>query len=93
MGASVGCDLRGFAHAADGSWYEGGWEADKREGPGTEHLASGWAEGPEGCALNGEVTRGVPAGASVEGVFFVLPAASMEDAVAAAAWSGFTELP
>ncbi|MBQ36921.1 MAG: hypothetical protein CME04_11070 [Gemmatimonadaceae bacterium] len=56
-------------------------------------VASGWAEGPEGCALNGEVTRGVPAGASVEGVFFVLPAASMEDAVAAAAWSGFTELP
>jgi ribosomal protein S18 acetylase RimI-like enzyme len=60
-------------------------------GAGTR--AGGWAEGPEGCVLQGHLYLPLPAGKSVEGLFFVAPATDLEEAQSRAIWSEFTELP
>jgi len=55
--------------------------------------AAGASGGPEGCILFGEVYREVAAGTSEEGLFFVAPAVSREEAVARAPWTAFEALP
>ena len=55
--------------------------------------SGGWSGGPEGCILFGEVCREVPAGDSAEGLFFVAPAASLEEAKSGEPWAAFEGLP
>ena len=60
---------------------------------GRDCFTGGWAGGPEGCILSGELEREVAAGTTEEGLFFVAPATSREEAVARAPWAAFEALP
>jgi len=55
--------------------------------------AGGWAEGPEGCVLYGSLEGPLPAGETIEALFFLVPASSLEEAEERAVWSEFAELP
>ena len=58
-----------------------------------ECRSGGWSGGPEGCILFGEACRELAAGTSEEGLFFVAPTASREEALARAPWAAFEALP
>ena len=58
-----------------------------------ECRTGGWSGGPEGCVLYGAACREVAAGASEEGLFFVAPTASREEAIAREPWAAFEKLP
>ena len=60
---------------------------------GERTQAGGWSEGPEGCVLFGELNRPLPAGETIEGLFFVVPASDLKEAQERAVWSEFGELP
>jgi len=60
---------------------------------GAECRTGGYSGGPEGCVLYGAACREVAAGASEEGLFFVAPTASREEAIAREPWAAFEELP
>jgi hypothetical protein len=53
----------------------------------------GWSEGPEGCVLSAAVTAEVPAGATVDGLFFAAPSRNLEEARSREPWSRLTQLP
>ena len=53
----------------------------------------GWSEGPEGSVLYGDLSRPLPAGEAVQGLYFIAPALGVEEAQSRAAWSGFSALP
>lgn len=53
----------------------------------------GSSGGPEGCILSGAVWREVAAGTREEGLFFLAPAVSRDEAAARAPWAAFAQLP
>jgi GNAT superfamily N-acetyltransferase len=55
--------------------------------------AGGWSGGPEGCTLMGERQAPLPAGQTMEGLFFLLPRLSADQADQLEVWSRFTALP
>jgi len=88
----------GPQHFGDFTWSWGGLVGNDGRAlfvgaAGRECRTGGFSGGPEGCVLFGEACREVPAGESVEGLFFVAPAASREEAVAREPWTAFEELP
>ena len=61
----------------------------KGEGVG----ASGTSQGDEGCMLEGNLERRMSPRGRIEGLFFLLPAAGLEEGKAGAVWSEFEALP
>ena len=61
------------------------------KGEGVE--ASGSSVGSDGCILEGNLERQMSPGERIEGLFFLLPAAGMEEGKAGAVWSEFEKLP
>ena len=61
--------------------------------PGAGADSGGTSEGPDGCILFGDISGPMPARGRVEGVFYVVPAASVEEAEKLRIWSEFESLP
>ena len=61
--------------------------------PGAGADSGGTAAGPDGCILFCNVSGPLPARGCVEGVFYVVPAASVEEAEKLQIWSEFESLP
>jgi len=84
--------------AEAGSWDWGILLAENGQalflsGSGDSVHVGGGASGDEGCVLDGDVERPMPAGGKIEGLFFVAPTFGLEDARAHEVWSEFEELP